>query len=336
MARAFCCFPCLPAPANLGPPKHLEEPWRELLHNGEVWTALVLSTLFSEKYKGRHMAPGASAEIQMPGGDRSEFWRPTLLHRIGSKEACMFIWRGEGKELRPTLYFAFSPLRKRTQFLKIANQFGAVNQHTFRAPHADPDGEEASVTMLSYVHRKLRNMWEKYGCQAALDDALQQHPDHEVICCGLSHGAALAQAMVLKLTLMYPERTIQAVTWNAYKFLDDAGAALIDVSVGRRLLPLVMSRRGYWDSIAGAPHDLTPVPNIIFLDADTGECRPAEDVRRTRPSCGNFWRMYRLHFARTAIKATRMATIASREAERTRQTVDSALGGAGAATPLNG
>mmetsp|Transcript_115690 Transcript_115690/g.338379 ORF Transcript_115690/g.338379 Transcript_115690/m.338379 type:complete len:374 (+) Transcript_115690:134-1255(+) len=307
------CLPCQGSGGQLGRPGRLEEPWRRLLPNGEIFAALVLSTLFSEKYKGRNMSPGETAEIRLPSppGAEPKVWRPTLLHRTGSKEVCVFIWRGDDSSGFPTIFFAFSPLRKRMQFFKIWME-GQVSpdKETIEVLSEDgqPTGDAHELRMLPYVQKKMRNLWQKYGFQALLEDVLARYPDHLLLCCGLSHGAALAQAAVLRMSLAYPHRSFQAVTWNSYKFLDEEGAELMRSAVGKRLLPFVLSRRGYWDSIAGAPHDLAPVSHIVFLDADTGDCRPAKDVGRTRLGVRSVWLAYKLHFAKVALKATRLAT----------------------------
>eukprot|EP00438_Fugacium_kawagutii_P002687 Skav218896 [mRNA] locus=scaffold328:249625:250381:+ [translate_table: standard] len=58
--------------------------WPKLLSNGQIFTALLLSTTYSEKYRGRNMVPWGSAaavssessrghaELQIPSGERRE------------------------------------------------------------------------------------------------------------------------------------------------------------------------------------------------------------------------------------------------------------------------
>lgn len=306
-AGCLGCLPCGGSSASLGTPGQLEEPWRRLLVNGEIFAALVLSTLFSEKYKGRNMKVGETAEIRLPAlpGAEPKVWRPTLLHRAGGKEVCAFIWRGDDSSPFPTIFVAFSPLRSTKQFCKILFS----SKQTMREVAAVR--EEPTFMALAYVQKKLKNLWEKYDFQAKLDDTLAKYPSHLVLCCGLSHGATLAQATAMKSSLIYPEKSINAVTWNAYKFLDETGVAMFKEAVGKRLLPLTISQGKTWDSIAGAPRDFAPVPRIVLLDADTGDFRPAKDIKRTTLGPCSLWRAYRLHFAKQALKATRMAMTAA-------------------------
>jgi len=313
---------CMPFPCcgdALGRPEQLVEPWQQLVCSGEIFTALVLSTLYSEKYKGRDMVVGDTAEVRLPApmGSCPALWSPTLLHRAGSKEVSVFIWRGDEGSSNKFIYLAFSPLRKSAQFFKIMGAGATLVEDTFTETRGDAAASvEHTVRMFSYVQKKLQNLWLKYGFQEKLEATMAEYPDHLLLCCGISHGAALAQALALKLSLVYPRHRFQAVTWNAYKWMDVGSAALMRATVGKRLLSFVLSRRHYWDSVAGVPYHLEPAPHIVFLDADTGACRPAGDVRRTRLGPCSAWRMYNLHFAKTALKATRLATLAAMAGSR--------------------
>lgn len=275
------------------------------------------------------MQIGESAEIELPRAFGSEAecqrWRPKLLHRVGSKEANVFIWLGDSASSFPVIYFAFAPLRKKRQFFKLVHARACLEADLFFDEHARGQATiefaataaTKSIKMLSYVQRKLTNLWQNYGFQEKLDDTMARYPNHLFLFCGISHGAALAQATTLKLSMMYPTRKFQAATWNAYKWTDESGVAQMSAYVGKRLLSFVMSQGNDWDSIAGAPHDLEAMREIVFLDTDSGECRPALDVGRSRIGPITGWRMYRLHFAKTALRGMRAAMVAAAEGAST-------------------
>jgi hypothetical protein len=176
-------------------------------------------------------------------------------------------------------------------------------------------GKHYSVPMWAYCRRKVDNLFNKYDFLRKVQDTMRQYPNHRYLLCGISHGASVAQALALKLSLMYPRACFQAVTWNAYRWTTDEGVALMEQHVGRRLLPFVMATDTTWDSVAGVPYRLSHMPRIVFLNADTGEFKPAESIGGSRLDlrfifcC--FWRMYKLHFAKTALKATKKAMLAS-------------------------
>lgn len=313
------CWPCGSCSASsLGEPGQLKEPWRELLPNGEIFTALVLSTLYSEKYKGRNMQPDDIAEVRLPAAQNTPpaLWSHALLHRAGSKEVSVFIWLGDESSKFPVVYFAFSPLRSKKQFFKLLAASGSLKADTFEEVSSEGQGPSTvkyTVPMFSYVHRKVQNLLDKYDFRSKLEDTMRRYPNHMMLFCGISHGATLSQAMILKLNLMYPMARFQAVTWNAYRWTDKSGVALMKKAVGNQLLPFVMSRGNSWDSIAGAPHNFEPMSHVVFLDAETGVCRPARSIPRTYPGPCSAWRAYNLHFAKTALKATRIAMVSALE-----------------------
>jgi len=294
-----------------------------MLPNGEIFTALLLSSSYSEKYKGRNMQPGEIAEIRLPcpEGMTQRDWRPKLLHRSGSREINVFIWLGDDSSDIPTVYFACAPLRKRMQFAKLTQSYYGLSQmEVEEQANGDVDvgagtGKRYSVPMFPYCLRKVENLYSKYDFQSKVQDTMRQYPNHRYLFCGISHGAAVAQALALRLSLMYPRGCFQAVTWNAYRWTNEEGIALMEQHVGRRLLPFVMATDTTWDSIAGIPYRLSHMPRIVFLNADTGEFRPAESIDGSRLDisqvCCCAWRMYKLHFATTALKATKRAMLSS-------------------------
>jgi len=264
-----------------------------MLLNGEVFAALLLSSSYSEKYRGRDMKPGDLAQINLPclEGMTQRCWRTKLLHRSGSREVNVFIWLGDESSSIPTVYFACSPLRKRIQFAKLAHNYIGLprlsqmeieEQANGDANAAAGKGRHSSVPMLPYCHRKVANLFDKYDFMEKLEDTTRQYPNHRYLLCGISHGASVAQALALKLSLMYPRACFQEVTWNAYRWTNDQGVALMEQHVGRRLLPIIMASDTTWDSVPGIPWRLAPMPRIVFLNADTGELRPAESVGGSR------------------------------------------------------
>ncbi|CAK0824181.1 unnamed protein product [Prorocentrum cordatum] len=65
------------------------------------------------------MKADSVAPIRVPGRCGEKTWHPTLLDRIGRREAVAFVWRGDVACDDRTLYVAFSPLRYRSQFVKV-------------------------------------------------------------------------------------------------------------------------------------------------------------------------------------------------------------------------
>ncbi|CAK0866532.1 unnamed protein product [Prorocentrum cordatum] len=152
------------------PPAHLPRIWHDLFKQGQVLTALLLSTSFSEKYRGRNMwpdTPNNVAEIRLPafsgsgdaaGGEKT--WKPTLLGRCGNREAVAFIWRGDDQDDTGTLYVAFSPLRYKSQFVKVVGAGLATNGLSLRRTAAqttpanwgaaDDTGQELHISVSTY------------------------------------------------------------------------------------------------------------------------------------------------------------------------------------------
>merc|ERR1719433_2442653 len=117
----------------------------------------------------------------------------------------------------------------------------------------------------------MRQLEEKYGFTEKLKEVLAEYPDHTIMCCGISHGAVLAQATALRFSIMHPTRAFSAVTWNAYKWTDREGVRKMSERLGDRLMPFVVSQGDTWDSVPGFPHNLESTNGIFFMDAGTGD-----------------------------------------------------------------
>jgi len=291
----------------MGTPGPLPKPWREMLNGGQIMTALLLCSSFSEKYKGRDMKLGALASIKLPTTlTEMRVTSPVLRWRVGSKETAVLIWVGDSSQGDKVVYAAFNPLRRKQQFLQLLAARGNLVDATFVQEGEGDERESYSVRLFSYIHKKLDNLWRKYKFEQVMLEVVEAYPSHKIVFCGLSHGAALAQAALFRLALVRPNIQVQAVTWNAYKWTDAKGVNLFDRKIGNRLLTFVLSRKQYWDSISGAPPGLASMNEIIFLDAETGETRPSLYVPDSKISPESVWRMYDLHFAKTALTATRL------------------------------
>eukprot|EP00747_Dinoflagellata_sp_TGD_P054623 gnl/TRDRNA2_/TRDRNA2_149119_c0_seq4.p1 gnl/TRDRNA2_/TRDRNA2_149119_c0~~gnl/TRDRNA2_/TRDRNA2_149119_c0_seq4.p1 ORF type:complete len:400 (+),score=61.63 gnl/TRDRNA2_/TRDRNA2_149119_c0_seq4:65-1264(+) len=317
---------CLPRKSDCSSREHfqigrLPTVWREQLAGGQLLTALILSVLYSEKYRGRSMQPGESAEVQLPARQAGEARHPKLLHRIGSREISAFAWLGDEPEDGRIIYLAFNPLRKKRQFLKLLWAGACSVERTTLSGRSEADAgaqTPRSICMLSYVKRKLNNLWTKFGFDRQLQELAASYPEHKFLFAGLSHGAAMAQAAAFRLRLEYPEIPVKAVTWNAYKWTDENGSALVHSVMGDCLLPIVLSRQGNgeprrWDSVAGAPASLAAMQRVLLLDADTGIFMPCQDVGNARVGLSSAMQAMELHFAKVALKAMRIATVAALE-----------------------
>jgi len=312
------------------PLSRLPGPWQELMLNGQLLTALILSTSYSEKYKGRHLYPGdpsPKVEVRLPtpsGTQRSVFSR--LLHRSGNKEAVAFIWLGDETADDKTLYVAFSPMRYRSQFFKIycaamVQDVPSEDMGKHISFWQSGDRPTAGALLSSgrtvlpisaYVHGKLRRMWSQQGLWKGLTECVEKYPSHKIIFAGISHGAALAQAAAVQFRLCREDVDVYVVTWNAYRWTDSHGRRVAEGTLGDKLLPFVLSRRGeskatrYWDSVTGFPRGYKALHNPILLDADTGHLYEHTAPEKT----SNFgavamMRFFELHFARCALIATK-------------------------------
>lgn len=321
----------------------LPGPWGKHLAGGQMWTALILSTSFSEKYKGRRMRIGSQAQVLQPSPDKASrvTWNATLIHRVGWHEAVAFLWLGDQSAGDKTIYVAFSMMRKFAQAKKILwstlrdgleedlemeTGWGAeaVAGPGGQAVLLDPD-EWRKLKMASYMRRKIDKLWDGYGLRQALAECLAEHPGYRFIFSGISHGASLAQAACLRFKLAAPTAQAEAVTWNAYKWTDSDGSALAGRVLGDKMLPLALTqwipgrggKVGYrcWDSISGIPADYEPLPQLRLLDVDTGifmSCEAQDDCPgRSTLTWHYFKRLWRLHYAAVAIVATRHAMVAA-------------------------
>lgn len=298
--------------------------WPKMLCDGEVLMALILSTSFSEKYKGRHMQPGATAEITLPApGDQTWTCHPHLLHRAGNKEAVAYIWLSNDQRSEPTLYVAFSPLRHRSQFFKIwcsgdiQDGLDLNNEpRTATLTAGTQDGKSVNVPVSAYVYHKLRKLWGLHGLWDGLKSMYDKYEPNRIIFSGISHGAALAQVAALQFQMTIRQAKVYVVTWNAYRWTSPIGRAVVDQELGDRILPFALSRvraepqaTRYWDSVTGFPSRYASMPNMLLLDADTGAILEHKDPDTPAPLTGAFlMRMFELHFARAALAATKKAT----------------------------
>eukprot|EP00440_Ansanella_granifera_P062982 gb/GFBE01068295.1/.p1 GENE.gb/GFBE01068295.1/~~gb/GFBE01068295.1/.p1 ORF type:complete len:377 (+),score=68.19 gb/GFBE01068295.1/:1-1131(+) len=289
-------------------------PWDDLMASGQAFAALILSTHFSEKYQGRHMQPGDSAEVRLPGGAAGA-WRPTLLYRAGCREAVAFTWLGDEAAGDRSIYVAFAPMRRKRQFLKIIGPGDALVPELLVPPGGSARESGAVVMMSPYIQKKLRKVWGSYGLFGQLSEALARFPQHRVVFAGISHGATLAQAAALQFQHYFPvQDRVHAVTWNAFKWTDALGSELVRGSLGTRLLPFLMARQGRWDSVAGFPSGLAPLQQLVLLDADSGALHSRETSASfpgtSNPMNPQDWRRaLELHFAAGAIKAMKQAMV---------------------------
>eukprot|EP00931_Biecheleriopsis_adriatica_P075251 TRINITY_DN49168_c0_g1_i1.p1 TRINITY_DN49168_c0_g1~~TRINITY_DN49168_c0_g1_i1.p1 ORF type:complete len:358 (-),score=70.58 TRINITY_DN49168_c0_g1_i1:60-1052(-) len=270
------------------------------------------------------MRPGDIAEVQLPSTDHKDViktWSVRLLHRSGSQEAVAFIWLGDEKQGDNTIYVAFSPLRKKRQFFRIWSS--KLEPHSVSG---NGGAGTASIEVLSYVSRKLAKLWGQCGLLKNLLEVTHAHPEKKLIFAGISHGAVLAQAAAFQFRVSSSLKQTTAVTWNAYRWTDEAGSKLVGEVLGSDLLALVLSRQNrpscsipcksassddrHWDSVAGFPSSLAPMPRVVQIDADTGEFFPCEKSFYEKQSgigADFVLRALELHFASSAIRATKLA-----------------------------
>jgi len=315
-------------------PTLLSAYWRRSLQEGRLNTALLLSTVFSEKYSGRTMEVGEVAEVFLPTasdpvtcepGEPRQL-RPKLLFRAGCLQASPFLWLGDEEAGDDTLYVCFGPLRQKRQVMKIFSSGSTLEEDVVKC------GDSTQVVRVSnYVKSLLDRLWADDRLGERLSAAVAERPGHRVLFAGVSHGAVLAQAAALrfKLTRSVPDAATQTpsgtgqslcasgevtvVSWNGYKWTDAQGAALAGQQL--RLLPLALSmvEAGVRlvDSVVEYPAgEFEPMPGVTALDRATGnffECVVGKVTRNLE----SMHRMRQLHFAQAVLKAMKMAMVAS-------------------------
>jgi len=278
-------------------PTPLSAYWLRSLQEGRLNTALLLSTVFSEKYNGRNMEVGEVAEIFLPTasdpvtcepGEPRQL-RPKLLFRAGCLQASPFLWVGDEEAGDDTLYVCFGPLRQKRQVMKIFSSGSTLEEDVVKC------GDSTQVVRVSnYIKSLLDRLWADDRLGERLSAAVAERPGHRVLFAGVSHGAVLAQAAALrfKLTRSDPDAATQTlsgtgqtrcgsgevtvVSWNGYKWTDAQGAALAGQQL--RLLPLALSmvEAGVRlvDSVVEYPAgEFEPMPGVTALDFIQGSGR---------------------------------------------------------------
>jgi hypothetical protein len=234
------------------------------------------------------------------------------------QEAVAFIWLGD-EEADPTLYVAFSPLRFRSQFLKIICA-GDVNDGLQLPQEVPVNCKDVTVPVSSYVVSKLRKLWGRFRLRDHLLECVEQHSSKKVVFAGISHGASLAQAAALQFQLWCGSVEAYVVTWNSYRWTNEVGVALMEEHFQDRILAFALSRvktepqaTRYWDSVTGFPERHAPMPNMVLLDADSGLMFEHKLARRPMgiSIATGLMRMSELHFASVALAATKKATAAA-------------------------
>mmetsp|Transcript_174732 Transcript_174732/g.560436 ORF Transcript_174732/g.560436 Transcript_174732/m.560436 type:complete len:380 (+) Transcript_174732:193-1332(+) len=312
----------------------LRAPGQWAMQEGRLNTALLLSTVFSEKYNGRNMEVGEVAEIFLPTasdpvtcepGEPRQL-RPKLLFRAGCLQASPFLWVGDEEAGDDTLYVCFGPLRQKRQVMKIFSSGSTLEEDVVKC------GDSTQVVRVSnYIKSLLDRLWADDRLGERLSAAVAERPGHRVLFAGVSHGAVLAQAAALrfKLTRSDPDAATQTlsgtgqtrcgsgevtvVSWNGYKWTDAQGAALAGQQL--RLLPLALSmvEAGVRlvDSVVEYPAgEFEPMPGVTALDRATGDFFECVVGKVTR-NLESMNRMRQLHFAQAVLKAMKMAMVAS-------------------------
>lgn len=319
--------------------------WQAMLDDGELYTALVLSTVYTDKRRGRRMSEGDIAEIKLPAGLGN--WTPMLLSKVGHTECAIMLWLGDASCKEKTVYIAFMPLRNLRHFFRMfrrgcgrhvelafsehsescslgsAGAVEAVAEHVEALP-GRCEKQQVSISLRAYIKSQLDLVWE--SLQAAVLRASRSYPDHRLLVAGISYGAVMSQACTFRLAVEHPALNLWCVAWNSMRWTDIDGAKLVSRALGGRLLSLVLSRRRpgaqrVWDPCAGFPPagngEWAFVPHAYLLDADSGRCLPASHVPGFPGDYGRQLRHMRcfheLHFARAVISAirVRMHSVAS-------------------------
>eukprot|EP00928_Gymnodinium_smaydae_P061902 TRINITY_DN45872_c0_g1_i1.p1 TRINITY_DN45872_c0_g1~~TRINITY_DN45872_c0_g1_i1.p1 ORF type:complete len:416 (+),score=75.80 TRINITY_DN45872_c0_g1_i1:62-1309(+) len=279
-----------------------------MLRKGQMFSAIILCSAFSNKEQGATMEEKEKAEVQMPVSGQVQ--RPTLLARAGSKEVVPFIWLGDKEAQDNTLYVAFTPMATILQPWKIYQHGQTLVKDEYKVPGGRVQGFKIS----EYLKEKLDKLWStfEYNFGELLSYAVTDYPTHQIIFTGTSHGAALAQAAALRFCLMDPTNAprVNVVTWNPYKWTDAEGSALVGEVLGDRILTMVLSKDNprRWDSAIEYPSGFAPMPHVHLLDSDTGVFY--DNVDLPEQMCYDYnaaSRMCELHFADNVIPAVEKA-----------------------------
>lgn len=300
------------------------EPWKRRLADGEMRVALTLCSIFNGNHRGRLMQADSAAEVRLASSKGVVCRNVRLLHRVEHDDAGVFIWLGDGDD---TVYVAFSPLNRITQFVTI-NRSQVLVKEVLQLEGAT----ECSLNVVEYFKRNLDKLCGPCGLNEKLDHVMAAYPSRQLLFVGISLGAVYAQMASLRLVLAHPAKAISTVTWNSMRWTDAEGAALVHRVLGKEYLSIILSRQDFgqhrrWDGLSEWPFCCALLPCTVLCDVDTGDFLPYPEVGdlhghtlRSLPAFVRTWsyivpRALELHFAGMAFKAMR-AGDAARRCER--------------------
>mmetsp|Transcript_82183 Transcript_82183/g.237524 ORF Transcript_82183/g.237524 Transcript_82183/m.237524 type:complete len:280 (+) Transcript_82183:1-840(+) len=221
------------------------------------------------------MSAGGVVTIPSPTAHPSMVSR--LLEKINpGTDTTANVWLGDDGRL----YIGFQYLRRYAMLPKIARQ-----KPVPLWPSAMPSGSAyQDVRISSYIKAQLDRIWPKIK-----STILEHGGKRTILLCGLSYGAVLSQAAALRFKLEEPDADydLRAVTWNGFKWVNAAGAKLIEQRLGGNLLPLIVSERNFrgelrWDPIphvpAGVNQTWAYIGNMVFVAAQSGCFMPAREA----------------------------------------------------------
>merc|ERR1712232_457708 len=109
-------------------------------------------------------------------------------------------------------------------------QFAAINvgQKLVGSHFDSHDGNTYHLKVVDYFKRNLDLLCGAHGFDQQMEQTVGKYPRHQVFFVGMSLGAVYAQMASLRFSMMRPQVDVSAVTWNAMRWTDSNGSALVE------------------------------------------------------------------------------------------------------------
>merc|ERR1712039_1093012 len=95
------------------------------------------------------------------------------------------------------------------------------------------DGTTYSINIVDYFKQSLDLLCGQYRFDQDFAEIVGKYPKHRVFFVGLSLGAVFAQMASLRFSMANPQGDVSCLTWNAMRWTDSNGSALVEKVLGR-------------------------------------------------------------------------------------------------------
>jgi len=193
-----------------------------------------------------------------------------IMHRLRDKAggSCACVWsetRSVDGGAPETYYVAFNVAKAVQGIFLYWDDFlrFSTDAYTTRQKWIDTDlPGRLSPVLHELLAAELHDIWVDEGLGEFLENLMRSSRDRKrIVMCGLSHGAALAQSLALRLDLVREKLRLDhvevlAITWSAYRWTDVAGADLFEEKLGNRSAQFVAAQTDNKDRV----NRIDPIP----------------------------------------------------------------------------